>query len=61
MNPNTSLELAIGGQYVGIEVKGPGGKQSDHQKQFQERLEGAGGRYILARFFEEVIADLLRF
>lgn len=53
------IVCVINGQSVGIEVKGPGGKQSDHQKQFQERLEAAGGRYILARSLDEVIADLL--
>ncbi len=36
------------GQYVGIEFEAPKGKQGDNQKDFQERLEAAGGRYILA-------------
>lgn len=43
----------IRGQYVGIEVKGTGGKQSPHQKEFQGRLELAGGKYILAHSWEE--------
>jgi hypothetical protein len=48
----------INGVYVGIEVKRPGGKQSDHQKHFQESLEAAGGRYILARSLDDVIQGL---
>lgn len=40
---------------IGIEVKGtPGGKQSLEQKGFQEKLEEAGGTYILAYSMEDV-------
>ncbi len=49
------IVCVIGGQYIGIEVKGPEGKQSEHQKEFQENLKKAGGRYILARSLEDVI------
>lgn len=42
------------GQYVGIEVKAPKGKQSDNQKEFQRQLEAAGGRYILAYSVDDV-------
>ena len=45
----------VGGQFIGIEVKAPKGKQSDHQKEFQKNLEAAGGRYILAYSLEDVI------
>jgi hypothetical protein len=45
----------IKGQYVGIEVKAPKGKQSDHQKGFQQALEAAGGRYVLAYSLEDVM------
>jgi hypothetical protein len=38
----------INGRFIGIEVKAHGGKQSEHQKEFQRRLETAGGLYILA-------------
>ena len=38
----------INGQFVGIEVKAPKGKQSQYQKEFQKNLEAAGGRYVLA-------------
>jgi hypothetical protein len=46
----------IKGQYVGIEVKAPKGKQSEHQKAFQQTLEAAGGRYVLAYSLEDVIS-----
>jgi hypothetical protein len=39
--------LRVGVLY-GIEVKRPGGKQSDAQNEFQTQLEAAGGRYIVA-------------
>ena len=39
-------DCVIDGQYVGIEVKGLKGKQSEHQKTFQKALESAGGRYV---------------
>lgn len=45
----------IKGQYVGIEVKTDKGHQSPIQEQFQERLEKAGGRYILARSVDDII------
>jgi hypothetical protein len=45
----------IDGQYVGIEVRAPKGKQSDHQKEFQKKLEDAGGKYILAYSLDDVL------
>jgi hypothetical protein len=44
----------IKGQYVGIEVKAAKGKQSEHQKTFQQALEAAGGKYVLAYSLEDV-------
>jgi len=53
--PGLSDLVAIkGGQVVHIEVKVPGGRQSEKQKKFQEDLEAAGGEYILARGIEDV-------
>jgi hypothetical protein len=49
----------IKGQYVGIEVKAPKGKQSEHQKAFQGTLEAAGGRYVLAYSIDDVLRELL--
>src|SRR3990167_9880577 len=48
----------INGQYIGIECKGTGGKQSERQRAFQEQLETSGGRYILAYQPEDVINAL---
>jgi hypothetical protein len=33
------IVCVVNGQYVWIEVKAPGGKQSEYQKEFQRRLE----------------------
>jgi hypothetical protein len=48
----------VKGLYVGIEVKAPKGRQSEHQKEFQRQLEASGGRYILAYSLDDVIAAL---
>jgi hypothetical protein len=48
----------VKGQFVGIEVKAPGGKQSEHQISFQKRLEADGGKYILAYSLEDVMVAL---
>jgi hypothetical protein len=45
----------IAGQYLGIEVKAPKGKQSEHQKAFQRALEAAGRKYILAYSLDDVL------
>jgi hypothetical protein len=42
---------------VGIEVKAPKGKQSEHQRELQKKLEAAGGKYILAYSLDELIAQ----
>jgi hypothetical protein len=48
----------IDGQFVGIEVKAPKGKQNDHQKDFERNLVAAGGKYILAFSLEDVIESV---
>jgi hypothetical protein len=45
-------------QLYGIEVKGPKGKQSVAQLEFERSFKQAGGRYILARKLEDVSALL---
>jgi hypothetical protein len=55
---STDIVCVINGQYVGIEAKATDGKQSDHQKAFQENLEAAGGKYILAYTLDDVLAAL---
>jgi|WetSurMetagenome_2_1015567.scaffolds.fasta_scaffold885176_1 hypothetical protein len=42
------------GRFVGIEVKAPGGKQSEHQKEIQRQIEAAGGIYLLIKDVEEL-------
>lgn len=49
------IVCVVNGRYVGIEVKGPKGKQTDDQLNFSDSLRAAGGYYILARSVEEVI------
>ena len=48
----------IKGLFIGIELKGPNGEQSDSQKEFEKRLSKAGGIYILARSLNEIIQIL---
>jgi len=38
-----------------LEIKRPGGRQSDYQKQFQANIEGQGGEYYLIRNLGELI------
>lgn len=45
----------IEGYFVGIEVKGPRGVQSDDQKLFQQALTDAGGIYFLVRSIDEAM------
>jgi hypothetical protein len=44
----------VNGRYIAIEVKDAKGKQNENQKDFQQRLESAGGLYIVARRLEDV-------
>lgn len=37
-----------------IEVKTPKGRQSPHQRAFQANYEGSGGKYILAKGYEDI-------
>jgi hypothetical protein len=50
--------IAVKNKVYFIEVKGPNGIQSYHQKVFQERIEKAGGIYILVRKLEDLIKGL---
>jgi hypothetical protein len=52
------IACVIKGQYVGIECKRPGSKQSPAQREFQKRLEEAGGRYLLATSVDDVATAL---
>ena len=48
------LMAAKDGEVISIEVKRPGGRQSDYQEEFQANIEAAGCRYILARGIEDL-------
>lgn len=48
------IVIGEGGQFIGIEVKRPGGKQSDNQIEFQKKCEQSGGIYIIAERLEDV-------
>ena len=57
-NGSPDIVCVIDGQYVGIEVKGEKGKQSDSQKVFQVLLENAGGKYVLVYTLEDLIENI---
>jgi len=42
------------GKVIHIEVKRPGGRQSEKQKQFQADLEVAGGKYLIATSIDDL-------
>jgi hypothetical protein len=44
----------IRGRFVGIEVKSAIGRESPEQRDWQGRIERAGGVYVLARSWEDV-------
>lgn len=48
------LGIMRGGRFLAIEVKTATGRQSEHQKNFQNMIEAFGGVYILARSVEDV-------
>ena len=42
-----------------LEIKRPGGKQSEHQKQFQLFIEGHGGEYYTMKSLDDLIKIIL--
>ena len=48
------IMCCVNGNLVGLEVKQPGGRQSDHQKAFEAGLLAAGGRYHVVHSIDEV-------
>ena len=50
----SDLQALKDGRAVFIEVKTARGRQSEHQKKFQEMVESAGLEYVLARGVEDV-------
>lgn len=56
---SADIVAIIFGRYIAIECKTEIGKQSDKQKAFQERVEQAGGVYLLVHSVEE-LSDALK-
>lgn len=46
--------LSPAGEFVGVECKAPGGRQSAVQKRMQDQIERRGGTYVLARCVDDV-------
>ena len=42
-----------------LEIKKPGGKQSEYQKQFQADIEGHGGEYYTVKSLDDLIKIIL--
>ena len=42
-----------------LEIKRPSGKQSEHQKVFQENIEGQGGEYYIVKSLDDLIKIIL--
>lgn len=47
-----------GGRFLGVECKSAKGRQSPAQKEMQQRIESAGGLYVLARGIDDLEAAL---
>lgn len=45
--------MCLNGMFVGIELKSPVGKLSDHQKRAKEIIESVGGKYVVIKTPEE--------
>lgn len=43
-------------EFIGLEVKRPGEKQSKHQVEFQSKCEAVGGKYYVVESLDDVIA-----
>lgn len=56
MNGVPDIILIIDGIFWGLEVKRPGGKQSDNQKFFEEKCIKSGAHYHLVSSLDEVIS-----
>ena len=47
------------GRVLFLEIKRPGGKQSEHQWQFQIFIEGHGGEYYIVKSLDDLIKIIL--
>lgn len=44
--------------YLAIELKSAKGRQTAHQKAYQEAVEGSGGRYVIVRKVEQFVSEI---
>jgi hypothetical protein len=49
----------VNGLFLAVEVKGPDGRQSDAQLEFQRRVVDVGGVYLLANDFRSTVRHVL--
>jgi hypothetical protein len=54
-SPDIFAIRAPGGQLIGIEVKDGRGRLNANQAEFRDRLEAAGGQYVVARSLDDVL------
>ena len=54
------ISATFNGISVKVEVKAGNDRQSDAQKEYQRRIEAAGGIYIIARNFDGFIYEFFR-
>lgn len=52
------LHPSSGYHFLCIEMKTKTGKQSDYQKDYQQRVEAEGGKYVVCRTLEGFIAEV---
>lgn len=50
---SADLIVCVQGKFVALEVKKPGGRQSEHQKLWATHVERAGGVYAVVRSVQE--------
>ena len=55
MNGTPDLIAVIDGKFIGIEIKAQKGIQSIQQKDFEKKVNAAGGYYYLVRSLDELI------
>jgi hypothetical protein len=51
----SDIHAVIGGRAVKIEIKAGADRQSEAQKEYQRKVEAAGGVYIIAHTFSEFL------
>lgn len=56
MKGTPDIILIKDGIFIGLEVKRPGGKQSDDQKEFEKKCLKAGGQYHIVTSLDDVRA-----